>query len=161
MADFVCVMSAGRIRQIGKPQQVYDHPADLFVADFVGKTNQIKATVEAGGNSIRLANGLALAGFTGTDLKQGPAIVAVRPEAIRLRRTPAEGTLRGIVTHRIFLGSFAEYSVEVSGLGDFLVTTDRSRLSESDLVEPGEEVTLSFDPAAAHFFPGSSSITAN
>ena len=155
MADLVCVMSAGRIRQIGKPQEVYDHPADLFVADFVGKTNQIDAVVEADGSTLRLADGAALTGLSGPGMPQGPAIVAVRPEAIRLSRAAeaADGALKGTVTHRIFLGSFAEYSVAVPGLGDFLVTTDHSSLSGSDLVEPGEAVALSFNPAAAHVFP--------
>ncbi|RYG79873.1 ABC transporter ATP-binding protein, partial [bacterium] len=54
MSDLVCVMSAGRIRQVAPPQAVYDHPADLFVADFVGKTNRIDAVLEAGG-TLRLA----------------------------------------------------------------------------------------------------------
>ena len=61
MADQVCVMSAGRIRQLGTPEDVYDHPADLFVADFVGKTNRLSATLEADHATIRLADGSAFA----------------------------------------------------------------------------------------------------
>jgi spermidine/putrescine transport system ATP-binding protein len=57
MSDLVCVMSAGSIRQLATPQEVYDRPADLFVADFVGKTNRIAGTLEAGG-IVRLGNGL-------------------------------------------------------------------------------------------------------
>ena len=157
MADIVCVMSAGSIRQIGKPQEVYDRPADLFVADFVGKTNRIDATVETGG-LLRIAGGRALEGLSREGIRTGRAIVAIRPEAIRLARAAgaADATLAGTVTHRIFLGSFAEYSVAVPGLGDLLVTTDHSSLSQSDLVEPGEAVALSFNPAAAHVFPAES-----
>ncbi|MCE3519739.1 spermidine/putrescine ABC transporter ATP-binding protein, partial [Escherichia coli] len=40
MSDLVCVMNAGRIVQLAAPQEVYDKPRDLFVADFVGKTNR-------------------------------------------------------------------------------------------------------------------------
>ncbi|RVH90730.1 TOBE domain-containing protein, partial [Sinorhizobium meliloti] len=52
-----------------------------------------------------------------------------------------------------FLGSSVEYSVEVEGLGDFLVTADRRSLNDSDLAEPGERIGLSFDPNAMHVFP--------
>jgi spermidine/putrescine transport system ATP-binding protein len=152
MADVVCVMNAGRIRQLGAPKDVYDRPADLFVADFVGKTNRIDATLEAGG-TIRLADGSALdAGAR--DLASGAVTLAIRPEAIRLGRARAgEGaSFAGTVTHRIFLGSSAEYAVRVAGLGDLLVTADRHGLDESDLIEPGETVFLGFDPAAAHVF---------
>ncbi len=144
MADLVCVMSAGRIRQLGAPQEVYDRPADLFVADFVGKTNRIAVTAEGG--RLTLADGRALPGHA---TLQGPAIAALRPEAIKLSRG-AEG-LEGTITHRIFLGSTAEYSVAVPGLGDLLVTTDRRTATE--LFAPGETVRLTHDPAAVLVFP--------
>ncbi|MDP9810434.1 spermidine/putrescine transport system ATP-binding protein [Rhizobium tibeticum] len=156
MADIVCVMSAGRIRQLGSPQEVYDRPADLFVADFVGKTNRVNATMEADGATLRLADGSAIA--AGSPVSPGETIVAIRPESIRLTRAQAPGfaSFKGTVTHRIFLGSSAEYAVTVPGLGDFLVTADRRSMNESDLVEPGEGVFLGFDPLAAHVFPASS-----
>jgi spermidine/putrescine transport system ATP-binding protein len=144
MADLVCVMSAGRIRQLGTPQEVYDHPADLFVADFVGKTNRISVTVRDG--ALILADGRAL---PGTSKINGAAIAALRPEAIHIARG-GEG-LSGTVSHRIFLGSFAEYSVAVPGLGDILVTTDRR--ADVELIEPGEDVRLTYDPAAVLVFP--------
>jgi spermidine/putrescine transport system ATP-binding protein len=158
MADIVCVMSAGRIRQLGTPQQVYDHPADLFVADFVGKTNRVNATLEADGATLRLADGTALAAGARKEISAGAVITAVRPEAIRLTRAQvgSGASFKGMVTHRIFLGSSAEYAVAVEGLGQFLVTADRRSIHESDLVEPGEAVFLAFDPAAVHVFPASS-----
>jgi spermidine/putrescine transport system ATP-binding protein len=155
MADVVCVMSAGRIRQLGTPQEVYDRPADLFVADFVGKTNRFEATAE--GTALKLADGSVLASGRSVPAAAGKSIVAIRPEAIRISRdAAAEGaSFNGTVTHRIFLGSSAEYAVTVPGLGDFLVTADRRNLDESDLAAPGEAVVLSFDPKAAHVFPAS------
>lgn len=153
MSDMVCVMNAGRIVQMAKPQEIYDRPADLFVADFVGKTNRIMATVEADGATLRLSNGMALT--AGSDLKPGVATVALRPEAIELTRQAGNdgGAMAGTITHRIFLGSTAEYQISVDGLGDFLVTADRRSVQESDLVEPGERVVLTFDPAKVHVFP--------
>ncbi len=157
MADVVCVMSAGRIRQLGSPQEVYDRPADLFVADFVGKTNRITATLESDRSTLRLANGTALSAGA-RSVTAGDAIVAIRPEAIQLTRAATSdlASFQGTVTHRIFLGSSAEYAVSVPGLGDFLVTADRRDLQDSELVEPGEAVFLGFDPKAAHVFSASS-----
>ena len=155
MSDMVCVMNAGRIVQMARPQEIYDRPADLFVADFVGKTNRIAATVEADGSTLRLSNGMALAANAKAGLKPGAATVALRPEAIDLVRQSGGGgsELAGTVTHRIFLGSTAEYQISVDGLGDFLVTADRRSVQESDLVEPGERVVLTFDPGKVHVFP--------
>lgn len=158
MADVVCVMNAGRISQLGTPQEVYDHPADLFVADFVGKTNRVAARLEADGRTLRLADGSALNVGERRGLTAGEAILAIRPEAIRVDRHAKPGAtgFQGTVTNRIFLGSTAEYSVAVPGLGDFLITSDRRNLHESELVEPGQTVFLGFDPTTAHLFPVSS-----
>lgn len=157
MADIVCVMSAGRIRQLGTPQEVYDHPADLFVADFVGKTNRFEATTDVDGATLRFADGSVLAPGSKVPPASGKSIVAIRPEAIRISRSAVETgpSFKGTVTHRIFLGSSAEYAVAVPGLGDVLVTTERNAIDVSDLAAPGEPVVLSFDPRAAHIFPAS------
>ncbi|MCF3642560.1 ABC transporter ATP-binding protein [Rhizobium sp. TRM95111] len=152
MSDLVCVMSAGRIRQLAPPQEIYDRPADLFVADFVGKTNRLPAVLDAAG-TVRFANGAAIL-TDRIDLPAGAVTVALRPEAIRLSRAAAAGAaLDGTVTHRIFLGSSAEYSVSVAGLGDLLVSAERHGQSENDLVAPGERVAISFDPGSVHIFP--------
>ncbi|WP_445678787.1 ABC transporter ATP-binding protein [Radicibacter daui] len=159
MADTVCVMSAGRIRQLGAPQEIYDRPADLFVADFVGKTNRIEAVAEAGGTVLRLADGSAMSSSAhstggGAGVPNGKVTIAIRPEKMRMSRAAAPGpAFKGRVTHRIFLGSVTEYAVAVPGLGDFLVTEDRNGLATDNMVSPGEEVFLGFPPEAAHVFP--------
>ncbi|WP_181702000.1 polyamine ABC transporter ATP-binding protein [Chthonobacter albigriseus] len=153
MSDLVCVMNAGRIVQMATPREIYDRPADLFVADFVGKTNILDASVVASGRA-RLADGSMVA--VAPSDRVGAATVAIRPEAIRLARKAA-GDLTGTVTNRIFLGATAEYAVRVPGVGDLLVTADHHATSKSDLIEPGEAVALTFDPGAALVFPARSS----
>ncbi len=147
MSDQVCVMNAGRIVQMAPPQEVYDRPKTLFVADFVGKTNRLSGSVEAGGASLRLADGSALpvAGAA-----PGVVTAVLRPEAIRLARGAGEG-IAGTVTHRIFLGNAVEYQVAADGLGAMLVTADRSAAQET--AEPGERVTLRFSPESVLVFP--------
>ncbi len=161
MADLVCVMSAGQIRQIGSAQDVYDAPADLFVADFVGKTNRFTGSLEPGGSVVRLGDGSTLALPRARAGASGEVTVAVRPEAVSLtRERPETGTsFAGEITHRIFLGSAVEYAVNVAGLGSFIVTSDHkghgsraSGAASNDLASPGERVFLNFDPGAAHVF---------
>ena len=147
MSDFVCVMSAGRVVQMAPPQEVYDKPATLFVADFVGKTNRLDGTVEAGGTSLRFTDGRTL---PITRRTPGAVAAVLRPEAIRIARGAGEG-FSGTVTHRIFLGNAVEYAVDADGLGEMLVTTDRS--AGEDSMEPGERVTLRFAPESLLVFP--------
>jgi len=147
MSDFVCVMNAGRIVQMAPPQEVYDKPRTLFVADFVGKTNRLLGMVEGGGTSLRLADGRAL---PIAQQAQGAVTAVLRPESIRIERGVGEG-VPGTVTHRIFLGNAVEYAVDAEGLGEMLVTADRSTAQES--AEPGERVTLRFAPESLLVFP--------
>lgn len=80
--------------------------------------------------------------------------MALRPKAIRLARgCNGAATLEGAITHRLFLGSAAEYSVAVDGLGDILVTAERHSQAHNDLVAPDQQVATSFDPGQTHIFP--------
>lgn len=156
MSDHVCVMNAGRIVQLAPPQEVYDNPADLFVAGFVGKTNRLEGEIEARGTDrcmVRLGNGLTITAPVKRELSTGKAILSVRPEAIALSTATdaAANVLKGRVTNRIFLGSSVEYCVAVPGIGDVLVTTERQP-AETGLHDPGTEVALGFDPQTVHIF---------
>lgn len=169
MSDLVCVMNGGQIVQLGKPQDIYDEPADLFVANFVGKANMMSAEVIAingAAAQVRLVDGtlifaqVAVAQRKG--IVQGAAVtISVRPEAMRIARvrteTPAvENSLNGTVTNRIFLGSTAEYAIRVTGIGEILATTDHQARTSADLIEPGERVSVTFSPGAALVFPAQS-----
>ena len=140
--------------RLARPQEIYDNPANLFVADFVGKTNRIKATCRGRWiDAAPVERHGSVSGIRPETAALRPWLL--RPEAIALsRHANNEGSaLAGTVTHRIFLGSSAEYQISVDGLGDFLVTADRRSVQESDLVEPGERVVLTFDPGKVHVFP--------
>jgi spermidine/putrescine transport system ATP-binding protein len=163
MSDVVCVMNAGTIVQMASPQEVYDRPADLFVADFVGKTNIIAVAVESVGPDgcrARLGNGAVVEALLRQPVQAGAsASLAVRPEAIDMHRNGASSdkAIRGTVANRIFLGSSAEYAVKVAGIGDLLVAADHQTTGQSDLFEPGEQVTLSWNPGSATVFPARAS----
>ncbi|MDQ0345648.1 ABC transporter ATP-binding protein [Ancylobacter vacuolatus] len=162
MSDVVCVMNGGRIVQLGAPDEIYDRPADRFVAAFVGKTNFLDGTVLANANGaarLRLSNGMEVSARVSGDVSAGADVaVSLRPEALRLG-APAGGTgLSGIIRNRIFLGSTAEYAIEVPLLGTLLATADHSA-AQSDLLRPGDPVAISFNPGAPLAFPASDNKT--
>ena len=125
LSDRIAVFDSGRIEQVGFPREVYDRPASLFVADFMGQVNRLPGRVvergpgwvgvEIGGRVFRAvpSAGLELATATAT------ATVAIRPEAIRIGPDGAEGEanrFEGTITQATFLGNAVDYSVDIGGV---------------------------------------------
>ncbi|RWL21395.1 MULTISPECIES: ABC transporter ATP-binding protein [Mesorhizobium] len=155
MSDFVCVMNGGRIVQLGQPSEIYDEPADLFVADFVGKTNLLSGKVAGhSGNlvEVALADGTVIAARKRTSLRQDEAVaVSLRPESLSLG-APGSGRFNGIIRNRIFLGSTAEYAIEVGGIGTLLAKADHL-IGSKNLFKPGEPVAIGFTAGTPLAFP--------
>jgi putative spermidine/putrescine transport system ATP-binding protein len=113
LADRLVLMNKGAIQQIGSPEDLYNRPANLFVADFIGKANVIRGRLEspgtfasAGGMAVRCAAG-ALAG--GSD-----AALVLRPERIALSPAPVTGrtnAVGGRIERLTYLGPLTEYLV--------------------------------------------------
>ena len=78
VADRIAVLDQGRIQQIGAPTELYDHPANRFVATFLGTANLIDGRIENGNFA---GGGLVLGGVAGPD---GPACISVRPQDVAL-----------------------------------------------------------------------------
>jgi multiple sugar transport system ATP-binding protein len=138
LADRIAVMDAGRIRQLGTPKEVFGRPANLFVANFIGSTpmNLIPATVHA--DRIEVAGQpMPMPAGTGPHLNHGDDVVyGIRPEYVALSATPADGSLRGVVSIVENLGSSALVSVECDG------HTVGATVPEGSEPEPGTEVWL-------------------
>ncbi len=122
VSDLVVVMKDGRIAQMGTPGELYDAPADAFVADFMGEANVLHGEVlAAGGGRGRVAIGGAVLDVAMRDHPPGPAALAVRPEAIR-PLAPGEPGLPGRIRRAAFLGQTREYEVETAAGTLFVVT---------------------------------------
>jgi iron(III) transport system ATP-binding protein len=115
-ADLIAVMNAGRIEQLGSPQDIYQQPRSEFVARFLGGSNIIRGEaldakcLAFAGSSIECHNASFLAGQ--------PAAAAVRQHDIRLLPPGAAGAsganqLQGTVLRNVFLGATRDYIVEV------------------------------------------------
>ncbi|MCA3281662.1 MAG: TOBE domain-containing protein [Roseomonas sp.] len=130
---------AGKIAQMGTPRDVYDEPADAFIADFMGEANVLAGEV-LGPGRILLA-GVALE----TRLRPQPpgaALLAIRPEAVSLHRE-GEG-LPGQIKRAAFLGQTHEYKVATPAGQLFIVAP-----AGAPVFAPGEEVRCRVERAIA------------
>ena len=122
MSDRIAVMHAGRVEQLGTPEDLYERPRTRFVADFIGTTNLLAGTVESvdGDHAfVRLASSDGCI-VDRADLVVGRSVeLSVRPEAIQLR--PSNGTgeapppIAGTVEQAAYLGNIVQYLVRTAG----------------------------------------------
>lgn len=125
VSDRIIVMRDAEIAQEGSPRDLYEVPADRFVADFIGDANLVKGEIESvadGYAVVRLGN--AKLRLPHRNLPPGPANLAIRPESIQLAVIPAEDGISGTVTKAIYLGSRVEYLVDTP-LGELFVVDGR------------------------------------
>lgn len=135
MSDTIVVMNQGYIQQIGTPEDIYNEPQNAFVADFIGESNIISATmiedklVEILGTRFPCVD----TGFG----RNKPVDVVIRPEDIDLVK-PEDGIIRGVVTSLIFKGVHWEMDVMANG-HEWLVHS-------TDMQQVGSEVGIWVDP---------------
>lgn len=141
LADRVVVMNAGRVEQIGTPEEVYSRPKSRFVARFLGLTNLIS------GQLISKDSGAAIDTPIGeipiATQARGQVTMLLRPEAASLDGR-GDCQLVGQVVEKSFRGSTCRAVIEVN---DVKLTFDF--LSSVQVPEQGREVTISFDPQEA------------
>jgi len=135
MSDTVVVMNQGYIQQIGSPEMIYNEPENAFVADFIGDSNIIPATMIEDKVVVILGTK-----FRCVDEGFGinkPVDVVIRPEDVELVE-PSEGIIKGRVTHLIFKGVHYEMEVMANGY-EWLVQSTKFK-------PVGMEVGIVVDP---------------
>ncbi len=157
MSDRLAVMSEGRILQIGSPRQIYNHPAERFVADFIGDTNFLTAevvetgVVEAGDGKARLR--LSSGREVGADVPEGMeargrVTIAVRPEHAALAADGApEGVLGGTLENIVYVGPETHYHLKLEDGTGFVVRVQNLR-DTPETRRTGEAVGVAFKPDA-------------
>ena len=148
LSDRVCVLANGLVQQVGAPEEIYDAPANGFVASFIGRSNRLRASVEAVG-----ADGALLRLRDGTPLRsaaRGAAVgasvdVIVRHHAVRTQAASANGEgIAGVIVLRSFSGAQVQRVIRLQG-GVELVSECGAGSPEAAF-SVGENVRLSIDP---------------
>jgi multiple sugar transport system ATP-binding protein len=143
MADKIVVMNGGHIEQAGRPLDLYDKPANLFVAGFIGSPamNMVKGTVTGG--KLRMDDGTEWPlPANGSKPKEGPAIYGVRPEHLQLDSGGIPATVQVVEP----TGSETQVLMRIGGqpvIGAF-----RERVT----ARPGEILPVRPDTALVHLF---------
>ena len=152
MSDRVAVMSAGNILQIGTPREIYDHPAERFVADFIGETNFLTAELKAtqgdiamvalpSGNTVRasLPDGAALEAGRGVT-------VVIRPEHVTLSDAK-DATLSGRLEDVVYFGTDTHYRVRLED-GTLFIVRMQNRRDGGVAFETGADVGINLADGA-------------
>jgi spermidine/putrescine transport system ATP-binding protein len=151
MADTIAVMNAGRIEQLGDPATLYERPASTFVANFLGQSNLLKATVTGGASGAEVpvtAYDTALT-VSADHLPEGTKDIwlGVRPEKLRLGEHGGPNRLSGTVTDVSFSGVATQYLVRMPWGQELTVVQQNDG---SGRARRGDAVTVSW--AAEHGF---------
>ncbi len=139
MSDRIAVMHAGKVEQLGTPEELYERPATRFVADFIGTTNLLRGRVEPDG-SVRLSSG-EVAPCAHDGLPAGREVeISIRPESISLVPPEAMGAIRGRVDQAAYLGNIVSYQVVTNGGLNFTVLSPKSGIR----LPAGSEVAITW-----------------
>ena len=161
MSDRVAVTSGGTIVQIGTPVDLYNRPANRFVADFIGESNFLSGkiqSIDASAQSCHVVTdgGFILRGMLGHPARTGePVVAAIRPEKIHVQETSASpGEDRGSpasIVEAIYLGDWVKYRIELASGETLLVKIPGG--SEDEVHSAGTRVLLAIAPRDVMVYP--------
>ena len=144
MSDRIAVMNNGRVEQAGEPQSVYEEPATLFVADFLGVSNLVtaEATSTENGCCFLQFGDRTLRADQGDVDARGEVKAMIRPERVRVEPHGGDGPNRlpGMLEHVVFLGSFRELHLRL--VGGSVIEAVTANDGEELPYEQGTPVTL-------------------
>lgn len=142
-ADRIAVIKDGRVQQIGTPMHLYDHPTNLFVAQFLGSANVLKGMLRKIDNSAVFETDDGLKVPLATAEIEGSRSLVLRPQNITLCPTDAQpGDLQGKVHKREFLGNIVRYDILV---GQQHLIVDEVYGQGQKPAEAGQSVALKLD----------------
>jgi spermidine/putrescine ABC transporter ATP-binding subunit len=148
MSDRVALMNQGVIEQLGTARDLYERPANRFVAEFIGESNVIEGRLDADGAFVT-RSGARFAVPSQSELRAGDAaILVVRPEKFSLtRQSASDRGVSGRVVQQIYVGDFMRYRIEVLGSLSLTVKVQNNRSAVA--VREGDEVEVFLDPGDA------------
>lgn len=144
MSDSIVVLQDGRVAQQGAPDQLYEHPASLFVETFLGPSNLLPGRIEEHQGAVGIRSGQHWLQGRPTSVLNGSGVLCIRPEAVEIveRAAVAEvNLLETTLLHSGFVGNHWQHSCELSDGMRLQVTSPNALAALA-----GAEVTLRFPP---------------
>jgi spermidine/putrescine transport system ATP-binding protein len=138
MSDRIAVMSAGKILQVGGPREIYDRPAERFVADFIGETNFLKAKVASASNGaaeVALPGGAKVSAFLPENFAPtGDVTVVVRPEHADIVAASGKADLKGKLENIVYFGTDTHFHVVLATGEPFIVRRQNNSKTSIDAI---------------------------
>lgn len=153
MSDRIAVMSNGEVQQIGTAKDIYDHPVNHFVANFIGEANILNAKVTkveknwittslvAGGGSSKIKSDL--------NVKKGQDIsVMIRPERVKIDKpSRAKSSISGVVQSISYLGTDTELYVSLND-GEVIIARQQNHIDAASQFQKGDPVSVNIPEQA-------------
>ncbi|HBL91483.1 MAG TPA: sugar ABC transporter ATP-binding protein [Klebsiella pneumoniae] len=148
ISDTIAVMNAGKIQHIGTPRDIYQRPANTFVATFIGRTNILDARMEQG--TLVFPTGERFTRDSWRTIPDGPVKVSVRPEEFVVHHADEKaGGLSAVLEDSVYLGLNTHYYLKLTG-GASVELIQESAIDEK--LEPGSAVTLTLKEEKINIF---------
>lgn len=158
VSDRIVVMNNGEVMQIGTPFEIYSKPANLFVADFIGKVNIIEGHVKKiNNNIISVDYGEAIKQIQ-SDLKNikenQKLFTIIRPESLNLINIKQANStvMKGEISKIVYLGPTVEYDIKIKGI-DRTISAVIYNPIEKGFYKLGDKVGIDFNPISVHLLP--------
>lgn len=154
MSDRIAVMSAGELQQLGAPRDIYEHPRNMFVADFIGDTNLLEVSVD------KITDGRALCSIGGSNALSCMAVdgvdvgakvhLSVRPERLTLSDSAlSPESLPGKVVENIFIGTDINTIIDLDDGPQFTIRTSNSDRGNKRIIDIGSPAFVNMEAGAA------------
>jgi len=156
MSDRIVVMSEGRIRQVGAPEQIYNRPADRFVATFIGDASRFSGLVdEVDGGRLKV-----MIGDTRLDIEaresscsRGQSVdIFARPESIRIVPDGAPDSIAGVVRNVVYQGGHVDAYLDCEKMSSSPILV-RLAAATGAALQRGQRVGIAIDAAGTSAFP--------
>ena len=151
MSDRVAVMNKGQILQVGSPHDIYDRPAERFVADFIGDTNFLTAELVESGverSLLKLGSGKTLECGPSQSALNSTVNITIRPEQAILLEDLEAADLTGTVTNVLYSGTDSQIHIRLASDEAFVAKIQNSGSARRDW-QAGQSLGIKIQPGAA------------
>jgi spermidine/putrescine transport system ATP-binding protein len=164
MSDRIAVMRAGRIEQLGNPEELYERPRTAFVAGFLGVSNLLEGEVAGRDGAlvtVRMPDGALLRAPGDGVASSGPVRIGVRPEKLRVDASAGAGAangfnaLSGTVLDSSYIGVSTQYLIQTEGHRLIVYAQNIDTAGAAELLADGQRVALTWKPQHTFVISGS------